>query len=50
MRFVGSAKNLGVILDNEVTFEPQVVKLVKSCILIIRKLTKIKSYLSNDQL
>ena len=50
VRFVDSAKNLGIIIDKELTFEPQVVKLVKSCFLVIRKISKIKSYLTDDQL
>ena len=50
MRFVDSAKNLGIVIDKELTFEPQVVKLVKSCFLVIRKISKSKSYLTDDQL
>ena len=48
MRFVDSAKNLGIVI--ELTVEPQVDKLVKSWFLVIRKISKIKSYLTDDQL
>ena len=41
-------KNLGNVIDKELTFEP--VKLVKSCFLVIRNISKIKSYLTDDQL
>ena len=50
IRFVKSAKNLGVILDSELSFEPQIIKLVKSCFFVIRRLSKIKAYLTYDQL
>ena len=50
IRFVESAKNLGVIIDNVLNFEEQIAKLVKSCFLTIRKLSKVKVYLSQQQL
>lgn len=50
MRFVDSAKNLGVILDSELSFESQVNKVVKSCFCILRKLSSIKHFLSKDNL
>ena len=50
IRFVESAKNLGVIIDNVLNFEEQIAKLVKSCFLTIRKLSKVKIYLSQQQL
>ena len=50
IRFVTSAKNLGVILDDVLSFEPQVTKVVQSCFCTIKKLSKIKSFLSNEHL
>ena len=50
IRFVASAKNLGAILDRVLSFETQINNVVKSCFNIIRKLSKIKEYLSQDQL
>ena len=50
IRFVHSAKNLGVILDDELSFQDQINKVVKSCFLTIRKLSKIKDFLTFEQL
>ena len=50
IRFVQSAKNLGVVLDNELSFEKQIVSVVKSCFYVIRQLSKIKAFLSYEQL
>ena len=50
IRFVDSAKNLGVIIDNVLNFEEQVDKLVKSCFITIRKLSKVKIHLTQQQL
>ena len=50
IRFVDSAKNLGVILDNELTFKEHVEKVVKQCFGIIRKLSKIRAFLTYEQL
>ena len=50
VRFVKNAKNLGIILDNDLSFEYQIQKVVKSCFLVIRKLLKIKDYLTYEQL
>ena len=41
IRFVHSAKNLGVILDEELSFKEQIKKLVKSSFLTIHKLSAI---------
>ena len=38
IRFVDSAKNLGVILDNELCFADQINHVVKSCFSTTRKL------------
>ena len=50
VRFVNSAKNLGVILDNELSFKDQILTVVNSCFNVIRNLTKIKNFLSYSQL
>ena len=50
MRFVNCAKNLGVILDAELSFEQQIMDTVKSCFFTIQKLSKIKSFLSSEHL
>ena len=39
------AKNLGIIIDNELAFESQIQKLVSSCLNIIRKISRIKNFL-----
>ncbi len=40
------ARNLGVVFDSELSFDVQVTKMVQSCFAQLRKLTKIKSFLS----
>ena len=50
IRFVDSAKNLGVLLDNVLSFENQVNKVAKASYGIIKKFHQIKGYLSEDQL
>ena len=50
VRFVTSAKNLGVFLDEELTFENQITSVVKSCFVTIRKLFKIKAFLTYEHL
>lgn len=50
IRFVESAKNLGVILDTALSFDNQINKVVKSCFMLIRKLSSIKQFLSSTQL
>ena len=50
IRFVRSAKNLGVILDSELSFADQINRIVKSSFLIIKKLSQIKGFLSEDEL
>ena len=41
VRFFSNAKKLGIVLDDELSFETQVTQVVKSCFNIIRKLSKI---------
>ena len=50
VRFVTSAKNLGVILDDELSFQAQITAVVKSCFNTIRKLSKIKSFLTYEHM
>ena len=50
IRFVHSAKNLGIILDDELSCRDQINKVVKSCFMVIRKLSKIKQFLTYEQL
>ena len=50
IRFDNSAKNLGVVIDDELTFREHVGKLVTSCNITIRKLSKIKDFLTYEQL
>ena len=50
VRFVYDAKIVAVTVDDELSFKNQIVKVVKSCFLVIRRLSKIKDYLTYDQL
>ena len=50
VRFVQSAKNLGVILDDELSFQDQIIKVVKSCFSALRNLSRIKQFLTCEQL
>ena len=50
LRFVDSAKNLGIILDNVLSFKEQINKVVKTSFSIIKKLYQIKGFLSEKQL
>ena len=50
IRFVDSAKNLGIIIDNELLFEDQIKKLVSTCLNTIRSISRIKAFLNEDQL
>ena len=50
IRFVDSAKNLGVILDSVLSFENQINKVVKACFATIKKLSQVKGFLSTEHL
>ena len=50
IRFVSHAKNLGVILDEILSFEQQVQYIVKSCIVLIKKIAEIKAFLTEEEL
>ena len=49
IRFVDTAKNLGVILDEVLSFETQVNSVIKSSFANLKKLHQIKGYMSEDQ-
>ena len=50
IRFVDCAKNLGVLLDSELSFNDQINKVVSSCYRTIRLLYRIKAFLNRIQL
>ena len=50
IRFVRHAKNLGVILDEILSFDDQVQRVVKSCICVVKKIAEIKSFLTEEEL
>ena len=50
IRFVDSAKNLGIVIDSVLNFQEQIDKLVKSCFMTIRQLSKVKMFLTQQQL
>ena len=50
IRFVSEAKNLGFILDSIMCFNTQVKKVIKGCYASLRKLSRIKRFLSRDEL
>ena len=50
IRFVDSAKNLGVLFDSEMSMTKQVNKVVSSCFLTIRLVSRIKYFFITEQL
>ena len=50
IRFDRSAKNLGVIIDNELTFKYHIDKIVRACFGNIRKLSKIRDFLTFEEM
>ena len=50
IRFVDSAKNLGIILDNILSFETQINKVVKGCFVTLKKLHQVKGFFSKEHL
>ena len=50
IRFVSEAKNLGVILDSYLSFDNQVKKVVSGCFNTLRKISRIKMFLTYDDL
>ena len=49
VRFPSNVKNLGVLLDNKLSFKAQVNQCVQSCFLTIRKISSVKCFLDRDQ-
>ena len=50
IRFVSTVKNLGIHMDNTLTFEKQVSELKKKCFRTLRNIRKIKFLLNTDQI
>lgn len=50
IRFVDTAKNLGLLIDSDFSFEAHVTRIVQTCFNFIRKLHKIKHFLTKDHL
>ena len=50
IRFEDSAKNLGIILDNVISFKNQINKVVKSSFTTLKQLHQVKGYFSTDNL
>ena len=48
IRFVSNAKNLGVWLDENLDFKTHIQKVVSSCFMTLRKISKIKCFLPQD--
>ena len=49
IRFVSTVKNLGFRLDSHLTLTPQIKSVKSSCFSMLRKIAKMKSFLSNKQ-
>ena len=49
IRFVSTAKNLGIYLDSQLTMTPHIMQLKKVCFNTMRKVAKMKSFLTSDQ-
>ena len=50
IRFVQSARNLGVLLDDELSFISHINNLVKASFSVIKKTSQVKGYLTEQQL
>ena len=48
IRFVSNAKNLGVWLDENLDFKTHIQKVVSSCFMVLRKISRIKSFLPRE--
>ena len=49
IRFISAVKNLGIHMDNKLTFEKQILELKKKCFRTIRNIRKIKFILTTEQ-
>ena len=50
IRFVSTTKDLGIRIDEHLTFEPQIMSLKKDCFRLIRNIIKRRSLFSQNQL
>ena len=50
IRFISTVKNLGILMDDHLSFEDQTVKLKKKCFRTLRNITKIRFLLTTNQL
>ena len=50
IRFISTVKNLGIMMDNHLTFERQIIELKKKSFRTLRNIAKIRFLLSQDQL
>ena len=50
IRFASSARNLGVLLDNELSFKHHIANIIKASYMLIKKLTKIQGFLTEANL
>ena len=50
IRFVHSARNLGVLIDDELKFKDQITKVAQSCFFTLRELSKIEPFLTHEHL
>ena len=50
VKFCNTVKNLGVLLDKKLTFEPQINKCVSSIYCTIKLLPQIKHFLTNGEI
>ena len=48
IRFVSSAKNLGVWLDENLDFKTHICKVVSSCFMVLREIWKVKTFLPKE--
>ena len=48
IRFVSSAKNLGVWLDGNLDFKTLIRKVVSSCFMVLREIWKVKTFLPKE--
>ena len=50
IRFVSTTKNLGVMLDNRLSFKPHIMNLKKHSFKLLRNIRKARQYFSQDQI
>ena len=50
IRFISSTKDLGILMDQRLTFEPQILNLKRDCFRLLRNVVKRRYLFSNEQL